>query len=88
MKPITNEEIEDYIATHLAYALLTGFSSSEEMEDFKVEASLGMIRYGGSFARHLGEALARADSGNTAKLIKAFRPMCEEFREKYRKHGN
>ena len=31
-----------------------------------------MVRYGGGFVHHLGEALTRADAGNTARIKQAF----------------
>jgi hypothetical protein len=87
LQPMSEEQVEEMIARQHAYAMLSGFSRIEEMEDYKVEASQGMIQFGGSFTHCLGHALARADSGNAATIIRAFKPMCDEFRELYLKHN-
>ena len=54
------------------------------MENFKVEAAEGMIKFGGSFTSNLGGALIRADTINAAKIIKMFRKECEEHATLYK----
>lgn len=83
---MSEEQIEEMTARHHIYAMLSGFSGAEEMQDYKVEASQGMMQFGGSFTHCLGNALACADSENAAIIIRAFKPMCDEFREQYLKH--
>jgi len=80
-----NDDIETLFAEYKIGAYYCGFDSVDEMEAFKVEASQGMIRFGGSFTQYLGYALAHADGINTSKIIRAFRPMCEQFREMHLK---
>lgn len=41
--------------------------------------SKGMIKYGGSFFKLIGEALQRADKENTDKLVKAFPDECLKY---------
>ncbi len=79
------EDLETLFAEYKIGAYYCGFDSVEDMEDFKVDASQGMIRFGGSFTQYLGYALAHADGINTSKIIRAFRPMCEQFREMHLK---
>ena len=73
---MTKEDLEQLELEHKAVAFMCGFTDSENFENFKVDASLGMIRFGGGFTHHLGHALAHADYKNTAKIIKAFPGMC------------
>jgi len=81
LEPMTPEELEQLIIEHDILATLCGFKNGEEMENYKVDASLGMIKFGGSFTHHLGHALAHADSRNTSKIIISFRAICDEHRK-------
>jgi hypothetical protein len=83
LEPMTDEEIEGYILACSYHAMSAGFKSDDEMTSYKIEAAEGMRKFGGIFTHYLGFALAHADSENTAKLIKAFYPMCDEFREMF-----
>lgn len=58
-------------------AKLCGFQNNNEMQEFRLNAQMGMIRFGGSFSQSLGHALAHADSENTSKIIRNFRDVCE-----------
>lgn len=40
-----------------------------------------MIKYGGGFVSHLGEAWARADGGNDARLFNAFSHLYQQYAE-------
>lgn len=50
-----------------------------EVSSFKI-ASV-MIRYGGSFVKHLGEALLCADSENRERIKNGFRNYWEQYSE-------
>ena len=84
IQEMTAEDVENLYREHEIRSRIAGFGSIEEMESFKVDASLGMIKFGGSFTEYLGHALAHADSSNTMKLIRAFRDVCEEHARLYR----
>lgn len=49
-------------------------------EEEKLLVQQNMIKYGGSFVKRLGEALARADSFNTRKIKNAFSEYWEEYK--------
>jgi hypothetical protein len=85
IEPMTEKDIDNFIMQAETVARLSGFQSLEEMDRFKVDASEGMIRFGGGFAKPLGYALVHADSFNTAKLIEAFRDICNEHAQLWRK---
>lgn len=78
IEPMTVEDVEEFIQECDIDAKLAGFESMEEMDTLKVDASCGMIKFGGSFMNYLGHALANADSRNTAKILRAFRNECYE----------
>lgn len=78
IKEMTEEDLKIMELQHDFCGQWCGFKNGEEMDNFKVDASQGMIRFGGSFVHHLGHALAHADSSNTAKIIKAFQDVCKE----------
>jgi hypothetical protein len=40
-----------------------------------------MIKHGGGFVHHLGEALMRADANNTARIKEAFPDYWEQYKE-------
>lgn len=82
---MTAEDIRDICAAEELGAIFLGFENIRELEEFKINAACGMIKFGGSFARPLGEALSHADSNNTAIIIKGFRMMCEEHADLYLK---
>jgi len=44
-----------------------------------VDIAHAMIQYGGSFAKHIGEALLHADPINMEKLLNAFPEMIKEY---------
>lgn len=78
IKEMTEEDIENLTREYNLVAKLSGFESGEAMDNFKVNASCGLIKFGGSFAQPLGEALAHADYINTAKILRTFRKECHE----------
>lgn len=78
IEPMNEEDIKRFIQECDLAAKLAGFDSREAMDNLKVNASCGMIKFGGSFTHFLGHALAHADSENTAKLLRAFRNECHE----------
>jgi hypothetical protein len=77
IQEMTREDVENLYREHNIRGQLAGFASGEEMDEYKYHASMGMIKFGGSFAEALGHALAHADSGNTLRLIRAFRDVCD-----------
>ena len=77
IKEMSHEDLKAMMIGHEVNAIEAGFKDSEEFENFKYNASMGMIKFGGSFTTYLGEALARADMYNSKRLINAFREMCE-----------
>lgn len=83
IESMTPEDLEQIFIEHDILATLCGFKNGEEMENYKVDASLGMIKFGDSFTQYLGHALAHADSRNTSKIIISFRAICDEHRELY-----
>lgn len=52
-----------------------------EAENDRHIVAKAMVRYGGSFISKLGEALYRADPGNTAKLRAAFPEEWNKYKE-------
>lgn len=85
LQEMNGEDLAEYIYSEELKAKIAGFASKEEMDNFKVDASSGMIKFGGGFAHFLGHALARADGTNTVKLLRAFRDECTHHAELYRK---
>lgn len=85
IKEMTKEDIENYLAGCEGWAKAADFSDFEAMSDFKVDASSGMIKFGGGLVHYLGHALARADAKNTAKLLITFKEECTEHANLYRK---
>jgi hypothetical protein len=83
IKEMTKDDIRKLEAEHTLVAIFSGFESSIDIENFKVNASCGLIKFGGSFAQPLGHALAHADHINTHKIIKAFRKECDEHAALY-----
>ena len=53
----------------------------ENLEEEKYFVSLGMRKFGGSFVKCLGEALARADSNNTKKIKKTWQDYWKKYAE-------
>jgi len=51
----------------------------------KHDAYMGMIKFGGSFTKALGEALAHADSVNAAIIKEAFKDVWDKHRELFKK---
>lgn len=49
--------------------------------DEKLYVSSAMIKYGGGFVRHLGEALLRADRQNTKIIKDAFPHYWDQYKE-------
>lgn len=45
----------------------------------KIEIAKAMMMYGGSFARHLGEALAHADANNEQRIRDAFPELMVKY---------
>ncbi len=85
IKEMTKDDIIEMLLDAELSAITAGFNSHEAMENFKVDASLGMIKFGGSFTHNLGHALASADSKNTAKILRAFSDDCTHHAGLYRK---
>lgn len=85
IKEMSEEDIANLMLEHEIKSRVAGFESAEEMDNFKVDASLGMIKFGGTFTHFLGHALARADSNNTVKILRAFREDCTHHAELYKK---
>ncbi len=85
IKEMSEEDLTQYLLEHEIKARVAGFETSEEMDNFKVDASLGMIKFGGTFTHFLGQALARADSNNTVKIFRAFREDCNHHAALYKK---
>lgn len=85
IKPIIKDDITEMLLNAEIAAVCAGFESHEAMENFKVDASLGMIKFGGVFIHTLGHALAHADPRNTAKILKAFLEDCAHHAGLYRK---
>jgi len=85
IKEMTEEEVNALLIELDLCAINAGFKSGEEMDNFKVDASSGMIKFGGGFTHFLGHALARADRLNTVKIINAFRSDCEHHAELHKK---
>ena len=83
IEPMTKEDIDDLFAEADLIAKMAGFKNHHAMENFKINASLGLIQFGGSFAKPLGHALAHADVHNTFKIISTFREMCKEHADLY-----
>jgi hypothetical protein len=85
IEPMTKEDLQIRLVDHQIKASICGFDTIEQMDDFKVDASIGMIKFGGGFTHFLGQALARADSENAMKIIKMFRSMCDHHADLYKK---
>jgi hypothetical protein len=83
IKEMTRSDLEDLLNEAETTAKLAGFKSMDEMENYKVNASSGLIKFGGSFAQPLGYALAHADWVNTAKILMTFRDECNEHAALY-----
>lgn len=83
IEPMTKENIENMFKNCELLASILNFPSYEAMEKFKINASLGMLKFGGSFLQGLGNALAHADSMNTAKIIRSFFSECKEHANLY-----
>lgn len=81
IKEIQPEDLKSLFLQHNMMATVLGFKNSDQLEEYKYHACKGLVKFGGSFSRPLGEALASADTGNTYKLINAFREMCDEHAE-------
>jgi len=75
---MTETDVDDLMKKHYSNISKLGFESEEEYETFKHNVSMGLIKFGGSFASSLGCALSNADSDNSFLLISTFRELCEE----------
>ncbi len=51
------------------------------LEEEKHFVSLGMRKFGGSFVKALGEALAYADTANTIKIKETWKDYWKEYAE-------
>lgn len=75
---ISDPEIKAYIDEGEALAILYGFKNYNELAGFKYDASQGMIHFGGSFLKSLGQALVHADTRNGAKIVTSFSSECRD----------
>ncbi|GAI52555.1 unnamed protein product [marine sediment metagenome] len=53
--------------------------------DEQIKVAKAMMKWGGSFTRHLGEAIIRADLRNAQRVHDAFPECWEEYLEKSKK---
>jgi hypothetical protein len=70
------EEMEQHIEeqVHIQNTLGLDFNAYEE---FKFNATNGLLKFGGSFAQALGTALAVADTKNSTKIMRYWLQECE-----------
>lgn len=85
IKEMTEEEVKEMLKACDFQANMLGFDSMDAMNDFKVDVSLGMIKFGGGFAHFLGHALANADLKNTLIILTYFSNDCAHHAALYRK---
>ncbi len=78
IEEMTREDLDNMMNDYECSAIKAGFANSKALELFKYNASMGLIKFGGSFSEPLGHALACTDMHNTVKLINAFREECTE----------
>lgn len=83
--PMTEEDLEQVYFEESLLAHVCGFKTTDEYYDYKYHAAEGMIKFGGSFTHMLGHVLARADSKNSAKVIRTWRKDCDHHAELHRK---
>jgi len=77
------EKIENDLHELQAVKLL-GYMSMDHFEEFKFDATEGLIRFGGSFAEALGRTLAHADHLNARKIMRYWLHECEQHAILYR----
>ena len=84
IKELTRDDIDEMMQEHLVRAQCLCLESVGALEDYKYNAAHGMIKFGGSFVNFLGQALMRADSKNTLKIISSFRDYCDKYAPIYK----
>lgn len=78
-----DEEIENQLEerSHILNVLGMDYSAYEE---FRLNVTNGLLKFGGSFSQALGTALAVADNNNAAKIIRYWHQDCEHHAHLFR----
>lgn len=63
-----------------------GMISLDHYEIFKYNTIMGLIMFGGNFAKALGELLARADMSNSVKILRVWQNECVQHEMLFRIH--
>ncbi len=58
----------------------------EEETNEKLDVANAMVRYGGSFVAHLGQALLHADYNNVYRIKNAFPDYWKQYKEMGKQH--
>jgi hypothetical protein len=78
------ETVEEILVEHTRLANSLGFTSISTFEEFKYHVVQGMIRFGSLFTHYLGQALDKADMGNSIKLIRLYQSDASKYEMMHR----
>jgi len=84
IKEITENDMQDMLSNVGMLASILGFKTIDEITSYQYHACEGLMRFGGSFCKNLGNTLQSADFINAAKIIKHWRSECDEHAELHR----
>jgi hypothetical protein len=81
---LDDEELEQRLepTKHVLDSL--GMITIEHFYKFKVNAQNGLIKFGGSFAKKLGELLQVSDNKNAVKIMRVWQNECTQHEMLYR----
>jgi hypothetical protein len=72
-----DEELENLLELEKSIQQ-AGYVNLRHFEETRYHTYMGLLRFGGSFAKALGEALSHADHNNSKKIMRYWNDLCEQ----------